>query len=121
MNKNTTENISMDEYDEYPELTEADFERAVLRKNFEPIEKLHLPEEFANIEEGVEYWETHSLKNYLEGTEKIDIDALKSQRKEVSLARNLIDKITLRAKKEGVSIETLVNLWVSEKLQVETS
>lgn len=111
----------MDEYEEYPELTEEDFNRAVLRKNFEPIEKFPLPEEFDSVEEAVEYWETHSLENYLVGEEEIDTDALeKSRRKWVRLATSLIDKIAVRAQKEGVSIETLVNLWVSERLETET-
>ena len=36
MNKNSTSKISEDEY---PEVTQADFDRAVLRKGLEPVEK----------------------------------------------------------------------------------
>ena len=37
MNKTSTIKTSMD--DEYPEITQADMDRAVLRKNFVPMEK----------------------------------------------------------------------------------
>ena len=119
MNKKSITKISLDEYDEYPEVTQADIDRAVLRKNFEPADKLPLPKEFIDVDEAVKYWETHSLKNYLDGKEDIDLETLeKSRKKWIPLATSLFDKIASLAKKEGVSVETLVNLWISERLEV---
>ena len=39
MSENATSKISMDELDEYPEVTQADFDRAIFRQRLEPVDK----------------------------------------------------------------------------------
>ncbi len=79
-----------------------------------------LPENFSSMEEAATFWDTHSLTDYLDEMREIEIEVRASRRQWVPLAATFAEQIIARAKKEGVSVETLVNLWVSEKLQADT-
>ena len=77
-----------------------------------------IPEEFKDIEAAAEFWDTHSLADYWDQTEEVHFDVNLQRRVllvplEHSLARRLADV----ARRQGVSAETLVNLWVSDHLQ----
>lgn len=77
-----------------------------------------IPENFSSMEAAAAFWDTHSLTDYLDEMSEIEIDVRASRRQWVPLASTFADQLIARAKEEGVSVETLVNLWVSEKLQV---
>ena len=77
-----------------------------------------IPEEFEDIEAAAEFWDKHSLADYWGDTEEVhfDVDLQRSVvlvPLEHSLARRLADV----ARRQGLSAETLVNLWVSDHLQ----
>jgi len=77
-----------------------------------------IPEQFANIAEAAEFWDTHSLADYWDLTEEADLTTNLQQRHYlVALAPQLAEKLAAEAHKQGLSTETLVNLWLSEKLQ----
>jgi hypothetical protein len=78
-----------------------------------------IPENFSNMEAAAAFWDTHSLTDYLDEMSEIEIDVRAPRRQWVPLASTFAEQIIARAKKEGVSVETLVNLWVSEKLQAD--
>ena len=80
-----------------------------------------IPENFSSIEEAAEFWDTHSITDYQDEMSEIEIDVRASRQKWVPLATSFTNQVAKRAKREGVSIETLVNLWVSEKLQAGVS
>jgi len=67
------------------------------------------------IEEASEFWDTHSVADY-----PSHIVQLKYKPEEritfVAISNDLLSQLEKRAKKRGVSIETLVNLWVQEKV-----
>jgi len=46
---------------------------------------------------------------------EVEID-LKSSKVYLALARDLLSKARTQARKQGVSTETLINLWLQEKL-----
>jgi len=77
-----------------------------------------IPEDFASIEEAVDFWDSHSLADFWDQTEEAHFD-VNLQRSvmliplEQSLARRLADV----ARHQGLSSETLANLWISERLQ----
>jgi hypothetical protein len=77
-----------------------------------------LPEEFKDIEAAAEFWDTHSLADYWDQTEEIHFD-VSHQRSVflVPLQHNLAGRLADVARRQGVSAETLVNLWVSDHLQ----
>lgn len=76
-----------------------------------------LPEEFNSLGEAVEFWDTHSLADYWDDTHEVEIEVRAPHRQWVPLASNLANKVAEQARQEGVSVETLINLWVAEKLQ----
>ncbi|MCP5053060.1 MAG: hypothetical protein GY940_38185 [bacterium] len=67
------------------------------------------------IHEASEFWDTHSVANSpskivqfeYKPTERITF---------VAISTELLNQLEERAKKNGISIETLVNLWIQEKL-----
>lgn len=75
-----------------------------------------LPENFASIEEAAEFWDTHSLADYWEQTHEVEIEVRAPRRQWVALAGELAQQVAEHAQREGISVETLINLWVSERL-----
>jgi len=81
-------------------------------------EREPIPEQFATIEEAAEFWDVHSLADYWDLTEEVDFNVnLQHRRYLVALAPDLAERMAVEAHKQGVSTETLVNLWLSERLQ----
>ncbi|MCL5274419.1 MAG: BrnA antitoxin family protein [Chloroflexi bacterium] len=80
-----------------------------------------IPEHFRNIAEAAEFWETHDLADYWDLTKEIEVDARIEHRTFlVALEPHLADKLAAVARKQGVSTETLVNVWLAEKV-IETA
>lgn len=81
-----------------------------------------LPEAFATIEEAATFWDTHSIADYWAETERVHFDVdLQRRHYLVALTPDIITRVMVAAQKQGVSAETLINLWLSEKLYtVET-
>ncbi|MDQ3009865.1 MAG: BrnA antitoxin family protein [Acidobacteriota bacterium] len=89
------------------------------RSNSKPkkIQPDPLPKHFASLEEAGEFWDTHDSADYEEYFHDVDckID-LKHRSLLLSLDSDLYRKVTAIAQTTGVSAETLVNLWVQEKV-----
>jgi predicted HicB family RNase H-like nuclease len=65
-----------------------------------------------------EFWDTHDLDEYWEQTDPAEFDVnIQSEMTYYRVDSQLSAKINLVAKQRGVSPETLLNLWVQEKLQ----
>lgn len=82
-----------------------------LKKLRDPI-----PEKFESLEAAAEFWDTHSLTDYRDEFRevkdvKIDLDS-----RHLRLENELAQKIGRIAHQRGVSSETLVNLWIQQKL-----
>lgn len=77
-----------------------------------------IPEEFKSIEEAAEFWDTHSLADYWDLTRPVNFKVnLKTRRYLVALEPRLMKQVNHRAQAAGISAETLINLWVGEKLR----
>ena len=64
-----------------------------------------------------EYWDSHDLAEVFDQTKPVEIEVeIRSQKHYYSLERRLSDQVTAIAKTRGVSPETLVNLWIREKV-----
>ena len=64
-----------------------------------------------------EYWDNHDLGEVWDRTEPADFEvALKSVRHYYPVERTLSDQVTRIAREQGVSPETLLNLWIQEKV-----
>ena len=69
-----------------------------------------------------EFWDTHDLTDYWDKTHPAEFEIdIQSEKTYYPLDGNLTERIRSAAKKRGVSSETLLNLWVKEKLQQEVA
>ncbi|MGH9831506.1 MAG: CopG family antitoxin [Blastocatellia bacterium] len=72
----------------------------------------------SSYEEMGEFWDTHDLTDYWDQTEPVEFTVnIQSEITYYPLESSLSDRVQAIAKQRGVSAETLLNLWVQEKLQ----
>lgn len=77
-----------------------------------------IPEHFKSIEEAAEFWDTHDLGDYWDLTRPMEFE-IDIQRRVflTALQPDLAQKLTQVARKQGVSSETLINVWLTEKVK----
>jgi len=66
-------------------------------------------------EEVGEFWDTHSLAEYWDQTHEVEFEVRAKRRRRVTLDPDVYTKVAAQAR--GLSPETLVNLWLAERLQ----
>jgi len=67
-----------------------------------------------------EFWDTHDLGDYWDQTKPVEFDVnIQSEVLYYRLDSVLSKKMQVIAEQRGVSPETLLNLWVQEKVQQE--
>ena len=65
-----------------------------------------------------EFWDTHDLADHWDQTEPAEFEVgILSEMTYYALDRKLSEEVRSLARKRGVSADTLLNLWVQEKLQ----
>ena len=84
--------------------------------------------EFKSEEEEFEFWSTHDAADLMEEGERVEIDASraraareKRQAQQISLRVSVpvLSGVKNRAKKLGVPYQTLMQLWLAERLEIE--
>ncbi|CUS03243.2 conserved protein of unknown function [Candidatus Promineifilum breve] len=73
-----------------------------------------------SLEEIAEFWDTHSLADYWDQTHEVDFEVRAQHRRRIAVAPELFEKIEQQARLRGLNPETLVNLWLAERLQEAT-
>jgi hypothetical protein len=69
-----------------------------------------------------EYWDVHDLSEFWEKTKKAKFDVqIESEITYYPIEKSLSEKLQSVAKKQGVSSDTLINLWIQQKLQEKPS
>ena len=64
-----------------------------------------------------DFWDKHDVTDYWEQTKSVDFDVnIQSESRYCAIETTLVTKISQIAQKKGVSMETLINLWLQEKL-----
>jgi hypothetical protein len=82
-----------------------------MRKNRSSISKAESYKEIG------EFWNSHDLADYWDKTEPVEFEVdIQSEVTYYAIDNKLSAKIMSLAKKRGVSVSTLLNLWVQEKL-----
>lgn len=71
---------------------------------------------FKNLEEEVEFWETHDLTEYRDYWREVKDVKINLDSRRLRLENDLAQKIGRIARQRGVSSETLMNLWLQQKL-----
>jgi len=65
-----------------------------------------------------EYWGRHDLAKVWAKTKKVEFDVkIETEATYYAIEKSLSEKVQSIAKKKGVSSDTLVNLWIQQKLQ----
>lgn len=76
-----------------------------------------LPEEFSSLEEAGEFWDTHSGTDFEKYMREAHFDVeLKHRAHEVRITNQLWREMRKIAQQQGVATETLINLWLQEKI-----
>ena len=80
-----------------------------------------IPEDFDSLEAFWGFWDAHSSADYEDLMEPVEVKAeLASRRAYCAIARDLWPQVRTRARQQGISTETLVNLWLRDKLAEAT-
>ena len=85
-----------------------------MKKNkIEPI-----PEHFESAEEAGEFWGVHDLADYWNQTRESDLTFdLKRRHYLIGIDPGIAKELQRISEAEGISTETMANLWLQEKLQ----
>ena len=76
-----------------------------------------VPEQFASLAEAGAFWDTHDSGDYEDIMTPVDIELdLLEHKVYVAFARDVVVQLQAKARDQGVGTETLVNLWLLEKL-----
>ena len=68
------------------------------------------------LEEIGEFWDTHSLDDYWDKTREVEFEVTAQRRRRVIVEPQIYKELETEARLRGVIPETLVNLWLAEKL-----
>lgn len=64
-----------------------------------------------------EYWDEHDVTEHWEATEPVSFDVdIQADVRYFVLESSLANQVTALAQQRGVSAESLVNLWIQDKL-----
>lgn len=75
-----------------------------------------IPENFESLEAAAEFWDTHSLADYWDEMTEVQIEVTAPRRHRVAIEPELWEKIAAQARAKGISVETLVNVWLAERV-----
>lgn len=69
------------------------------------------------LDEIGEFWDTHSLDDHWDKTREVEFTVRAAQRRRVTVEPKIYEELEAEARVRGVVPETLVNLWLAEKLE----
>jgi hypothetical protein len=94
-------------------------EKVMQRKNKKRIShhRNPLPENFNSLKEFWKFWDKHSTADYEDFMEDIEMEINpRVSKMYYAVAKDLVTQLRTQAQKQGVSTETLINLWLREKI-----
>ena len=75
-----------------------------------------IPKHFKSIEQAAEFWDSHDLADYWDVTREAHFEVDIQRRVFLTaLEPALAKKLTAVAHQKGISTETLINVWLTEK------
>lgn len=69
------------------------------------------------LEEIADFWDTHSLDDYWDQTHAVVFEVRAQRRRRITLDPEVYARVEAQARTRGLLPETLINLWVMERLQ----
>ncbi len=65
-----------------------------------------------------DFWDTHDLSDFWDKTKEVEFEVnIESELTYYALDKMLSEQIQSIAQKRGISADTIINLWIQEKLQ----
>lgn len=84
----------------------------------QPPRREPLPENFRSLEEFWKFSDTHSTADYEELMEDIDVHVdIRSSKIYCPVAKEIIAQLRSQARRQGISTEALINLWLRDKVK----
>lgn len=77
------------------------------------ISKADTPEEISD------FWDSHSLADHWDQTHEVEFEVRAQRRRRVALDPDIYEQLEEQARARGVTPETLVNQWLSERLSTD--
>lgn len=74
-----------------------------------------------SLDELADFWDTHSLADYWNQTHEVTFKVRGQRRQRVALDPDVYAQVEAQAHTQRVLPETLVNLWLKERLQERES
>lgn len=82
------------------------------------MKSIHIPE-FASYEEEAEFWDSLDTADLMEqGGEWLHFETPEPRAVRIAILPEIAQALEQRARAKGIAVETLVNVWLSERLQV---
>jgi len=76
-----------------------------------------IPRDFDSHEAASDFWDDNSVADHWDMTKEVEFDVeLNKEPRYVALERELSKKVAKISRQRGISPETLVNLWIREKI-----
>jgi predicted HicB family RNase H-like nuclease len=80
---------------------------------------------FKTMQEEADFWDTHSINDYLPELKETRIEYLPKVKKESNIVLRMEPELKKRlaalSRKKGITLSTLVRIWLIEKLQDEAA
>ena len=73
--------------------------------------------EARTLEEIGNFWDEHSLADYWDQTRQVEFEVRAKRRRRVTLEPEVYQRIEQQARARGIAPETLVNVWLVERLE----
>jgi hypothetical protein len=73
------------------------------------------------LKEIAEFWDTHSTADYWDQTYEVEFEIRAPRRRHVTVDPEIYEQIEKQARVRGLLPETLINLWLVERLQAAHS
>jgi hypothetical protein len=73
--------------------------------------------EARRMEEIGNFWDEHSLADFWDKTHEVEFEVRAKRRRRVTLEPEVYQRIEEQARARGIAPETLVNVWLVERLE----
>jgi len=70
-----------------------------------------------SLEEIDEFWDTHSLADCWDQTHEVESEVQAKRKRRVTIDPEVYSQVEIHARTRGILPETLVNLWLIERLK----
>ena len=74
-----------------------------------------------NLDEIAEFWDKNSLADFGDQTHEVTFEVRAQRRRRIALDPDVYSEVEAQAHTRGVLPETLVNLWLKERLRVQNN